>query len=119
MKKYILILLMSAALTLSGCASQEQMDMMNEMKAQLNDLQFQVNSADAAASRAKDMAEEALIKASKNKPVVSQEQMNNLQFQVNSAETAAARAKDMAQEALIKASKAKSMMRKAHHGMMK
>ena len=65
MKKYILILLTSAALTMSGCASQEQMMMMEEMKGQINDLQFQVNSADAAAARAKDMAEEALIKASK------------------------------------------------------
>lgn len=65
MKKYIFILLATAVLTMTGCGAQNQM-MMDEMKAQMDSLQFQVNSAETAAARAKDMAEEALIKASKN-----------------------------------------------------
>ena len=65
MKKYLIAMLAVATVTLAGCGMpQQQMMMMDEMKAQLNEIQFQVNSNAAAADRAKDMAEEALIKAS-------------------------------------------------------
>ena len=65
MKKYIIAMLSVATITLAGCGmSQEHMMMMEEMKTQMNEIQFQVNSNAASAARAKDMAEEAIIKAS-------------------------------------------------------
>ena len=65
MKKYIIATLSAATVTLAGCGmSQEQMMMLEDMKSQMNEIQFQVNSNAASAHRAKDMAEEALIKAS-------------------------------------------------------
>ena len=68
MKKYIIAMFATATITLAGCGMpQEQMMMLDEMKAQLNEIQFQVNSNAAAADRAKDMAEEAIIKASMKK----------------------------------------------------
>ena len=64
MKKYIVTTLAAATVTLAGCGmSQQQMEMLEGMSSQLNEIQFQVNSNAAAAARAKDMAEEALIKA--------------------------------------------------------
>ena len=68
MKKYAITILAAATITLTGCGmSQEQTMMLEEMRSQLNEIQFQVNSNAAAADRAKDMAEEALIKASMGK----------------------------------------------------
>lgn len=69
MKKYIIAMFATATVTLAGCGgmSQEQMMMMDEMKAQLNEIQFQVNSNAAAADSAKDMAAEAIMKASMKK----------------------------------------------------
>ena len=65
MKKYIIATLSAATVTLAGCGmSQEQMMMLEDMKSQMNEIQFQVNTNAVAADRAKDMAEEALIKAS-------------------------------------------------------
>ena len=65
MKRYLIAMLAAATIALAGCGMpKEQMMMMNEMQSQLNEIQFQVNSNAAAAARAKDMAEEALIKAS-------------------------------------------------------
>ena len=66
MKKYIITTLTVATVTLAGCGgmSQQQMEMMESMSSQLNEIQFQVNSNAAAAARAKDMASEALMKAS-------------------------------------------------------
>lgn len=49
------------ALFLTGCAN---MQMMDDMKAQMSEMQFQLNSAETAAARAKEMASEAMIKAS-------------------------------------------------------
>ena len=68
MKKHLIIALAATTVTIAGCGmSQEQMMMMEEMKSQLNEIQFQVNTNAAAADRAKDMAEEAMIKASMGK----------------------------------------------------
>jgi len=49
------------ALLLTGCANTQMMD---DMKAQMSEMQFQLNSAETAAARAKEMASEAMIKAS-------------------------------------------------------
>ena len=65
-------MLVAATIALAGCGMskeqmmmmEEQTMMMDEMRSQLNEIQFQANSNAAAADRAKDMAEEALIKAS-------------------------------------------------------
>ena len=65
MKKYLIAMLATATVSLAGCGmSQDQMMMMEEMSSQMNEMQFQINTNAAAADRAKDMAEEAMIKAS-------------------------------------------------------
>lgn len=65
MKRYLVAMLVTATIALAGCGmSKEQMMMMDDMKSQLNSIEFQVNSNAAAAARAKDMAEEAIVKAS-------------------------------------------------------
>ena len=53
------------ALLLAGCGgmTMEQMEMMEDMRTQMNEMQFQVNSAETAAMRAKEMANEAMMKA--------------------------------------------------------
>ncbi|MBC6413850.1 MAG: hypothetical protein GDA45_02790 [Chromatiales bacterium] len=77
MKKHVITALAAAAVTLAGCGMpQNQMMMMEEMKSQLNEIQFQVNTNAAAADRAKDMAEEAMIKASTGKSM-QMEMMHN------------------------------------------
>ena len=71
MKKYVITMFAAATVSLASCGvSQDQMMMMEDMemmKSQLNEIQFQVNSNAAAAARAKDMANEAIIKASQRK----------------------------------------------------
>ena len=57
-----------ASFILAGCThmNKEHMMMMDEMKSmktQMNEMQFQLNSAETAAARAKEMANEAMIKA--------------------------------------------------------
>ena len=67
MKKYLITAFAATTVALAGCGgmSQDQMMMMDEMKSQMDAMQFQVNSNEVAAARAKEMAEEALIKASR------------------------------------------------------
>ena len=60
MKKLYLTVACSA-LVLTGCSN---MQMMHDMNAQMSEMQFQLNSAETAAARAKEMASEAMIKAS-------------------------------------------------------
>ena len=69
MKKYAIMILAASTIALAGCGgmTQEQTMMLEEIQSQLNEIQFQANSNAAAAARAKDMAEEALIKASMSK----------------------------------------------------
>jgi len=69
--KLLLAAVIASALTACGGMNESQMMMMEEMQGQVqemqgqvNQMQFEVNSNAAAAARAKDMAEEALIKAS-------------------------------------------------------
>ncbi len=66
MKKYLIAMLATATVSLAGCGgmSQDQMMMMEEMSAQLSEIQFQVNSNAAAADRAKQMAQDAMVRAS-------------------------------------------------------
>ena len=73
MKKYLIAMLATATMSLAGCGmmSGDQMMMMEEMNGkmgemsmQLNEIQFQVNSNAAAAASAKDMAQDAMVKAS-------------------------------------------------------
>ncbi len=54
-------------LVLTGCTN---MQMMDDMKAQMSEMQFQLNSAETAAARAKEMASEAMIKASQMEHVM-------------------------------------------------
>ena len=72
MKKYLIAMLATATVSLAGCGmSQDQMMMMeemstkmDEMSGQLSEVQFQVNTNAAAADRAKQMAQDAMVKAS-------------------------------------------------------
>ena len=66
MKKYLIAMLATVTVSLAGCGgmSQDQMMMMEEMSAQMSEIQFQVNSNAAAADRAKKMAQDAMVKAS-------------------------------------------------------
>ena len=64
MKKYILILLMFAALIISGCAGHHDHAM---MKKHVNEIENHLNEVDATATHAKSMAEEALMKSKKNR----------------------------------------------------
>ena len=62
----------TATVSLAGCGMsqdqmmimEEQMMMMEEMSAQMSEMQFQVNTNAAAADRAKQMAQDAMVKAS-------------------------------------------------------
>ena len=69
MKKYLIAMFATATVSLAGCGmmSEDQMMMMekmDEMSGQLSEIQFQVNTNAAAADRAKQMAQDAMVKAS-------------------------------------------------------
>ena len=75
MKSYrSLVLAGASALIITGCAASDaNMQMMKDMESQLQAMQFQLNSVEAAAATAKDMASEALTKASRNQSVIERE----------------------------------------------
>ncbi|MDD9806201.1 MAG: hypothetical protein OXU50_00195 [Gammaproteobacteria bacterium] len=60
MKKLYLTVACSA-LVLTGCSN---MQMMHDMKEQMSEMQYQLNSIETSSARAKEMASEAMIKAS-------------------------------------------------------
>ena len=72
MKKYLIAMFATATVSLAGCGMsqdqmmmmEEQMMMMEEMSAQMSEMQFQVNTNAAAADKAKQMAQDAMVKAS-------------------------------------------------------
>ncbi len=70
MKKYLIAMFATATVSLAGCGmgmSENQMMMMekmDEMSGQLSEIQFQVNTNAAAADKAKQMAQDAMVKAS-------------------------------------------------------
>ena len=70
MKKYLIAMLAVATVSLAGCGtgtiqcggmSQEQMMMMEEMKAHIDKIQSQIESNAAAANRAKEIMEGAMM----------------------------------------------------------
>ena len=70
MKKYLIAMLAVATVSLAGCGtgtiqcggmSQEQMMMMKEMKAHIDKIQSQIESNAAAANRAKEIMEGAMM----------------------------------------------------------
>ena len=66
--KKLYLLVSVCALLVAGCGgmTMEQTKMMEDMRTHMNEMQFQVNSAETAAARAKEMANEAMIKAAQS-----------------------------------------------------
>ena len=69
MKKFLIVTASSSILLLSGCAGNMGMNMkdMEMMKGHMAEMQRQMNTVEASAATAKDMASEAMTKASQNR----------------------------------------------------